>query len=117
MPYSEGTPFNPNRPDEEKSGRAYGGNNTILFILLACAGDGQEENDNPRNADLGPHFQVNRADSRIESGTHEDVVYKVTRHAHLFTTRDGPKVSPKRYSEAPDHGDRHDVAIVIDYFR
>lgn len=85
-----------------------------MFILLACARDGQEEHDNPRDADLRPHLQVDRADSRIEGGAHEDVVYEATRHAHLFTTCDGPKVSAKGYSEAPDHGNRHDVAIVID---
>jgi len=94
-----------------------GGDNAILFILLACARDRQEEDDNPRDADFRPHFQVHRADSRIERGAHEDIVYEVTRHAHLLTTCDGPKVSPKGYSEAPDYGDRHDVTIVVDDLR
>ena len=88
-----------------------------MFILFACAGDGQEEHYDPRNANFCPHFQVNGANSRVESGAHEDIVYEVTRHAHLFTTCDGPKVSPKGYSEAPDHGNRHDVAVVIDDLR
>ena len=33
----------------------------------------------------------------------------------MFAAGDGPKVSSKGHSEAPDHGDRHDVAIVVDY--
>lgn len=82
--------------------------------MLACARDGKEEHDNPRDADFRPHFQVNRANSRIESGAHEDIVYEVTRHAHLFTTCDGPKISSEGYSEAPDHGDGHNVAIIVD---
>src|SRR6267154_4858170 len=106
MPYS-GEHHSTRIVHNEERVCAYGGDGAILLILLACARDGQEEHDNPRDADLRPHFQVNRANSRIESGAHEDIVYEVTRHAHLFTTCDGPKVSPEGYSEAPDHGDRH----------
>ena len=91
----------------------YGCDSTIKFILLTCARDSQEEHDHPRNPDLGPHFQVNGANTRVESGAHEHIVDEVTRHAHLFTTCDGPKVCPKRYRETPDHGNRHDVPVVV----
>lgn len=95
----------------------YGGDGTILFILFARARDGQEEHDNPGDTDFRPHFQVNGTDSRVQSCAHEDIVYEVARHAHLFTAGDGPKVSPEGDSEAPDHGNRHNVAVIIDDFR
>ena len=94
----------------------YGSDGTILFILFARTRDGQEKHDYPWNADLGPHFQVNRTDAGVECGTHKYVIYKVARHAHLFTTSDSPKISPKGHREAPDHGNRHDVAIVVNDF-
>ena len=88
-----------------------------MFILFARARDGKEEHDNPRDADFRPHLQVNGTNSRVQSSAHKDIVYEAARHAHLFTTGDGPKVRPKGHSEAPDHGNRHDVAVVIDDFR
>lgn len=88
-----------------------------MFILFARTRDGEEKDDDPRDTDFRPHFQVNRANSGVQSGAHEDIVYEVTRHAHLFTTGDGPEVSPKGYGEAPDHGNSHDVAVVVDDFR
>ena len=94
----------------------YGGNSTILFILFACTRDGQEKHDYPRNADFRPHFQVNRTNAGVKRGAHKYIIYKVARHAHLFAASDGPEVGPKGYGEAPDHGNGHDVAVVVDDF-
>ena len=88
-----------------------------MFVLFACARDGQEKHDDPRDTDFRPHFQVDGTNSGVQSGAHEDIVYEVTRHAHLFTTGDGPEVSPEGYGEAPDHGNSHDMTVVIDDFR
>ncbi len=95
----------------------HGSNSTILFVLFARARDCQEKYNYPRDTDFRPHLQINRTNTRVECGAHEYVVYEVARHAHLFAAGNGPKVSSKGYSEAPDHGDGHDMAIVVDDLR
>jgi hypothetical protein len=95
----------------------HGGNGTILFVLFAGTRDRQEKYNYPRDANLRPHLQINRTNTRVEGGTHEYVVKEVARHSQLFSTGDGPKVRSKRYRKTPDHGDSHDVAIVVDDLR
>lgn len=95
----------------------HGSNSTILFVLFARTRNRQEKYDYPRDANFSPHLQINRTNARVECGAHEYVIYEVSRHAHLFAAGDGPKVSAKGYREAPDHGDGHNVTIIVDDLR
>lgn len=92
----------------------HGSHITVLFVLMAATRDGQKEDDDPGNANLRPHFQVNRTNTRVEAGTHEDIVYETPRHANLVSTRDGDKVDTKGHRKPIYDRHRHYMTIVID---
>ena len=97
--------------------KTYGSYIPIDFVLLARTRHCKEEVDEPGNADLSPHLQIDGGDPRVQRCTHEYVVYKVSRHANLFSTSNGPKIDTEANGETVDYGDSHKVAKVIDYFR
>lgn len=39
----------------------------VGIVLLASTRDGDEEEQNPRNANLGPHFKVDATDTRVQA--------------------------------------------------
>ncbi len=87
---------------------------SVLLILLTCARDRDKEHQDPRDSDLEPHLQVNRTNTRVQAGTHEDVVNEVARHANLVSSRDSEEVHPERHAEADDHRDSHEMTEVVD---
>ena len=78
--------------------------------------DGQKEDNNPRNANLCPHLEVNRANARVQASAHKDVIDEIARHANLITSCDGEEIHPKGDCKAVDHRNRHDMAVVVDDF-
>lgn len=95
----------------------YRGDIAILLPLLARARDRHEEDDDPWNADLKPHLEVDRAEARVETRAHEDVVDEVPGHANLVPGRDGDGVHEERHAPAVYHGDGHEVSKVVDDLR
>lgn len=83
--------------------RIYRCNISILFVLFACAGDGQKKDNDPRNADFSPHLQVDRSKTGVEASTHKIVVEKVSGHANLGTGEDSIKVGDKGDTEPINH--------------
>lgn len=55
----------------------YGGNISESLVLFASTRNGQEEDENPWDADLSPHLEADRSDSGVKGSTHEVVVEKV----------------------------------------
>lgn len=86
------------------------------IVLLASTRDSKVENDDPRNANLSPHLQVNGTKARVKSSTHEVIVNEISRHAHRGFRHDGVEVGKERNTEAIDHGNGHEVAIVVNDF-
>jgi len=90
------------------------GHVAVCFVLLASPRNGEEEDDDPGDANLGPHFQVDVPQARVEHGTHEIVVEKVSRHANGVVGHDGEEVGDERDTEAINHGHAHEMTIVVD---
>ena len=87
---------------------------TVLLILFAASGDSQEKDNDPRYPNLGPHFQVDRTNSRVEASAHENIISHVTRHSDLISSRHRNKIDTKGDDKAINHRDRHDVSIIVD---
>ena len=87
---------------------------SILLILLACTRDGHEKHDDPRDADLEPHLEVDRANAGVQARAHKDVVDEATRHTDLVPGGDCDEVHEEGHTEADNHGDSHEVAEVVD---
>src|SRR6267154_737200 len=94
----------------------HGSDIAIRFVLVATTGHGQEENNDPRNADLSPHLQINRANTGVQTGSHENVVEEVPRHADLVPGCDGNEIRAEGDSKTVNHGNRHDMTVVVDDF-
>jgi hypothetical protein len=86
----------------------------VLLVLLAASGDSQEKDNYPRYPNLGPHFQVDGANSRVEASAHENIISHVTRHSDLISSRHRNKIDTEGNGKAIDHRDGHDVSIIVD---
>ena len=86
----------------------------VRLVLLASTGDRQEENNDPWDADLSPHLEANRTDARVQRSAHEIIVKEIARHANGGPSHHCPQVGDQRDTEPVDHGDGHNVAIVVD---
>ena len=86
----------------------------VRFVLLEAAGDGEEEHDVPRDADLGPHFQVDISDAGIQAGAHKKVINEAPGHTHRFSGDNGGKVHEVGHKPTPKHSNGHEVAEVVD---
>ena len=95
----------------------YWGNVAIRLVLLASARHGKEEDDEPRNADLGEHFEIHRPEARVQRGTHKYVINKIAGHPHLCTRGNGDEVHPEGYAEPVYHAHGHEVPVVVDDLR
>ena len=69
---------------------------------MATTRDRQKEDNDPRNANLCPHLEVNRANARVQASTHKDVVDEIAGHANLVTSCDGEEIHPKGDCETVD---------------
>lgn len=72
---------------------------------MAATRDRQKEDNDPRNADLCPHLEVNRANARVQASAHKDVIDEISRHANLVTSCDCEEMHPKGDCETVDHCD------------
>lgn len=84
--------------------------------MLASTRNGQVEDDNPRNAYLSPHLQVDRTQARIEGGTHEDIVDGVAGHTNRGLRCHSVKVGKERNTKTVNHSYGHEVTIVVNDF-
>ena len=89
---------------------------SILFVLMAPTRNGQEEDNDPRDSDLCPHLEVNRANARVQASTHKDIVNEIAGHANLVTSCDGEEVHSKGDCKPVYHRNGHDMTIVGDDF-
>ena len=87
---------------------------TIRVVLLARTGDGHEEHDNPGNADLEPHLEVDGSESWVQDSAHKHVVNEVPRHTNLVPSRNREEVHAERHAEADDHRDGHEMTEIVD---
>ena len=92
----------------------YGSDVTVSLVLFEAAGDGEEEQDMPGDADLSPHLQVDFSDAGVQASTHKKVVNEVPGHAHRFSRNNGGKVHEECHKPTPEHSDGHKVAEVVD---
>lgn len=102
---------------KNKGGRTnmtYRSHIAILLVLLAGTRDGHEKHDDPRDADLEPHLEVDGANAGIQACAHEDVVDETSGHTNLVPCGDGDEVHEEGHTEANDHGDSHEVTEVVD---
>lgn len=86
----------------------------IDLVLLASTGNSDEEKQDPRDANLQPHLEVHRSEAGVETGTHEEVIGKIPRHADLLATPNGDEISCKAHSKPDDHRNSHEFTKVID---
>lgn len=93
---------------------AYRSDIAVGLVLFEAAGYGKEEDDVPRDANLGPHLQVDVSDAGVQTSTHEKVVDEIPGHTHGFTGNDGGKVHEERNEPTPEHSDSHKVTKVVD---
>lgn len=82
--------------------------------MLAGARYRKEEDDDPGNANLGPHFQIDRAKAGVQAGTHEIIVEEISRHAHGSASENGIEIGDERNTEAENHRNSHEMAIIVD---
>ena len=94
----------------------YGRNVSKLFVLFASTRNGKEEYDDPWNANLSPHFEVDGSKSGVQTCTHEVVVEEVAGHANLCSGPDSVQIGKERNTKAIDHGNRHDMTIIVNDF-
>lgn len=92
----------------------YRSNVAIGLVLLASTRDGQEEDNDPWDTDLSPHLEVDGAKTGVQASTHEVVVEEVAGHADCSASHDGVKVGEKGDTKAVNHGDGHEMAVVVD---
>lgn len=84
------------------------------IILLTSTGNSEVENNDPRDANLSPHFQVNRAKARIECSTHKEVIDDIARHTDRSLCDNCMKVGKDGNAKPINHSDGHKVSIVVD---
>lgn len=68
----------------------------------------------PWDADLGPHLQVDVSNAGVQASPHEEIVDEASGHTHGLSSNDGRKVHEERDKPAPEHGDGHKMAEVVD---
>lgn len=83
---------------------------------MTASRHGQEENDDPRNANFSPHLQVNGTNTGVQTSTHENVIHEAPRHANLVPGCDRNEIHSEGHSKTVNHGNGHDVAIVVNDF-
>jgi hypothetical protein len=92
----------------------YGSDISKCLVLLAGTGNREEEDEDPWDADFGPHLKADGPNSGVQGSTHEVVVEKVAWHAHGVAGHDRPDIGDQWYTEAVDHRDGHEVTVVVD---
>lgn len=97
--------------DHEASGS---GDIATGFVLFEEARKRNVEQNGPGNADLGPHLEINMADTRVQDSTHEVVIEEVARHAVLGAIDHAANVDEGGHGEAPDNGDGHNATEIVD---
>lgn len=93
---------------------AHGSNIAKSIILLASTRDGKIEDNNPGDANLSPHFQINGTKTGIKCSAHEEIINGIARHADRSLRDNGMNIGNDRNTETIDHGNGHEMTVVID---
>ena len=92
------------------------GDGAHLFVLLDDTREGDEEEEDPWNADLGEHLEVDDAEAGVERDAHEVVVDPVSAQAHgLASPVEDPSANldDGGACEGGDDSHGHDGAVVL----
>ena len=85
-----------------------------VLVLLSGAAGGEDEQEDPRVADLSEHLQINAAGkARVEGGAHEEIVDDVARHADLVTIHVTAGEDNDRGDIGPDDSAGHVAAKLL----
>lgn len=87
-----------------------------VLVLLDSAGERQKEQEHPGDADLGEHLEVDRAETRVESDTHEVVVHGNTGKTERLSTvvhGTAQDVNGSGHGERRRNGNGHKAAKVL----
>jgi len=91
---------------------------TIQLVLLNRGGDRDQEQEEPRQTDFEEHLEVDEAeDSRVQFGTHEEVVYEVSSHPVLRATSDSTVVGDEADGDSGENSDAHVGTEIVDQVR
>ena len=86
-----------------------------LLVLAGTGAERDEEEDEPGQAHLEEHLEVEQAeDARVELCAHEEVVDVVAGHAALRAAVEGRGIGGDGDEEAGDDGDGHEGAELVD---
>src|SRR5690242_8275047 len=86
----------------------------VSFILSRRCRGGDQEQDEPRNADLVEHLEVQYADPRVELGAHEEVVDWITGKPVSPATNNRLDIDNDAIEEPREYCHSHDRPELID---
>lgn len=84
--------------------------------MLAGSRYGKEKDDDPRNANFGPHLQVHTSKAGVQGCAHEIIVEEISRHTHRSAGQNSMQIGDERNPKAINHGDGHQVTEIVNYF-
>jgi hypothetical protein len=86
------------------------------LVLFECGGEGNVKEDDPGDANLRPHLEIEGADARIEGCPHENVVHDGSAHAMRASKgakEDGGGVDEEGHGDSGDDGGGKDGSKVV----
>src|SRR5271155_1595159 len=85
------------------------------LLILSCSSSQSEQEENvPWQSNLKEHLEVQCAKhTRIELGSHKEVIDGIARHTVLLAPVDGGRVGNNRDDEAGDDGNGHEGAKFV----
>ena len=88
-----------------------------ILVLLDRTGKGDEEEQHPRDTDLGEHLEVDRSNSRVERDTHKVIVDPDTAKTEGLSAppeQSSSNLDKEGAGERGDQGDGHELSKVLD---
>lgn len=81
--------------------------------MFASTRNSKIENDDPRNANLGPHLQINRTEAWVEGSSHKEIVDEISRHTNRSLRGNSVEIGDERDSETVDHTHSHKMTVIV----
>lgn len=79
----------------------------VPLVLASSSSEGQDQENEPRHADLEEHLEVKDAEQAgVQLSTHEEIIDGVASHAVLLATVQSGEVGNERDDETAENGDR-----------
>mmetsp|Transcript_40931 Transcript_40931/g.68690 ORF Transcript_40931/g.68690 Transcript_40931/m.68690 type:complete len:226 (-) Transcript_40931:308-985(-) len=92
------------------------GDVAVILVLLQCGREGHVKEQDPWDADLSPHLQIQRANPRVQPRSHKQIIEEHSRHAVGVASDNCSKIGYHSDKIPPEDGPSHDGAEVIDDF-